>query len=133
MKKKPGTRIIFMEFNMTKLFQEIKLDLDFIKSHTLQPKWYKVLKVFILFGFLTGYSLFQGMTKTAIFLALFLFLSLLVHMLYRINTHKWTRTWLDFVVAQDNVEGKTNRIGKFYYSAVILNAVLALIISQLIR
>lgn len=113
-----------------KLFQEIKLDLDFIKSHTLQPKWYKVLKVVILLGFLAGYASLFGWTKTAVFLALFMFLSLLVHLLYRANTHKWTSTWLDFVVSDENGEIKAKSIGKFYYSTVSLNALLSLTISQ---
>lgn len=117
---------------MTKLIQEIKLDLDFIKSHTLQPKWYKVLKVLILFGFLAGYACFFGWTKTAVFLAFFMFLSLLVHLIYRINTHKWTRTWLDFVVAEENGEIKPKSIGKFYYSAVILNVIVSIFLSQTI-
>ena len=40
---------------MTKLIREINHDLSFIKSHTLQPRWYKVLKVLILLAFLVGY------------------------------------------------------------------------------
>ena len=40
---------------MKKLLKEIKDDLNFIKSHTLQPKWYKIFKVFMILGFLTGY------------------------------------------------------------------------------
>jgi len=115
---------------MSKFLQEIKLDLNFIKSHTLQPKWYKVLKVFILLGFIAGYTAFFGWYKTAVFLVLFMFLSLLVHMLYRINTRKWTRTWLDFVVAEENGEIKAKSIGKFYYSAIIINAILSIIGSQ---
>ena len=39
---------------MNKLIDEIKYDLNFIKSHTLQPKWFKILKLFILLGFLGG-------------------------------------------------------------------------------
>lgn len=35
---------------MSNLLDEIKLDLHFLKSHTLQPKWFKVLKVFYLTG-----------------------------------------------------------------------------------
>lgn len=32
---------------MSKLLAEIKHDLNFIKSHTLQPRWFKVLKIFV--------------------------------------------------------------------------------------
>ena len=30
---------------MTNLLDEIKVDLAFVRSHTLQPKWYKALKI----------------------------------------------------------------------------------------
>ena len=33
---------------MPKLIEAIISDLKFIRSHTLQPKWYKILKVFLL-------------------------------------------------------------------------------------
>jgi Ca2+-dependent lipid-binding protein len=117
---------------MSKLLEEIKLDVNFVKSHTLQPKWYKVLKVFILAGFLVGYGFLFGLIKTTIFFAIFIFLSFLMHMLYRIKTNKWKRSWLDFVVVEENSEIKAKSIGKFYYSAVVLNAILALVISQFI-
>jgi hypothetical protein len=115
---------------MGKLLDEIKLDADFVKSHALQPKWYKALKVFILVGFVAGYGFLSGWVKTGIFLAVFIFLSFLVHMFYRIGTRKWKRSWLDFVVVEEDNEIKARSIGKFYYSAVILNAILALVISQ---
>lgn len=113
---------------MAKLLKEIQEDVNFVKSHTIQPKWYKILKVFILIGFVAGYAYFFGWTKTIVFLAVFLFLSLLVHMLYRAKTDKWTRSWLDFVV----VEGKPKSIGLYYYGAVLINATLAVIISQVV-
>ena len=55
---------------MTKLLDEIKHDLNFIKSHTLQPKWYKILKVFMLLGFLVGYACLFGTLKTVVFFAM---------------------------------------------------------------
>ena len=111
---------------MGKLLQEIKDDVAFVKSQTLQPKWYKFLKVFILFGVVAGYSYFWGWAKTFIFLIVFLFLSLLVHLLYRANTNKWTRSWLDFEV----VEGKPKSIGMYYYLLVALSAIISIVISQ---
>ena len=33
---------------MAKLLREVLYDLRFIRSHALQPKWWKVLKVFVL-------------------------------------------------------------------------------------
>jgi len=118
---------------MRKLLEEIKLDVNFVKSHTLQPKWYKVLKVFIVAGFVMGYGFLFGLLKTAIFFAVFIFLSSIVHLIYRTKTNKWKRSWLDFVVVEEDNEIKARSIGKFYYSAVIINAILAILISQLIR
>ena len=117
---------------MTKLLDEFKLDLSFIKSHSLQPKWYKILKVFILVVFLAGYYYLFGILKTAIFLVIFIFLSFLVHLLYRTKTNKWKRSWLDFVVVEENNEIKAKSIGKFYYSSIVLNTILSLVISQML-
>lgn len=111
---------------MPGLMREIKDDVDFVKSHTLQPKWYKVLKVFILLGFLAGYYALFGLTKTLVFAAVFLLLSLLLHLLYRTKTHKMTQSWLDFVV----VDGKPSRIGPHYYVAIVINALIAGAVSQ---
>ncbi len=117
---------------MTKVINEIKDDLSFIKSHTLQPQWYKVFKVFIIMGFLAGYFYLFGILKTILFFVVFIFLSLIVHLVYRVNTNKWTRSWLDFVVAEENGEIKAERIGKFYYMAIVVNTLLSLFISQVL-
>ena len=117
---------------MTKLLDEFKYDLSFIKSHSLQPKWFKFLKVFILVGFLAGYYYLFGIINTVIFLAIFIFLSFLVHLLYRTKTNKWKRSWLDFAVVEENNEIKAKSIGKFYYSSIVLNTILSLVISQML-
>jgi hypothetical protein len=119
------------EKRMAKLLNEIKHDLSFIKSHTLQPQWYKLLKVFIVLGFMAGYSFMFGALKTLLFFIVFFSLALLVHFTYRIKTNRWTQSWLDFVVIEENGEIRADRIGIFYYLAIILNAGLSLIISQL--
>jgi maltodextrin utilization protein YvdJ len=119
------------EINMTKLLKEINDDLNFIKSHSLQPQWYKALKVFILVGFLVGYYYLFGFMKTVIFFVVFLFLSLLVHLTYRVKTNKWKRSWLDFVVVESNDGIKAKSIGKFYYSAIVLNTLFSVVISQM--
>ena len=115
---------------MTRLGDEIKYDVNFVKSHTLQPKWFKVAKVFILLGFLLGYNFLFGFVKTILFLAIFVFLMLLVHLTYRVKTNKWKQSWLDFVVVAEGAETKYRRIGKFYYSAIVVNAILSFAISQ---
>ena len=112
-----------------KLLKEIKDDLGFIKSHKLQPTWFKILKVFILLGFFAGYCYFFGIIKTLIFFAIFFSLSFLMHLLYRAKTKKWTQSWLDFVV-EENDEFHAKSIGIFYYSAIIIIAILALAVSQ---
>ncbi len=117
---------------MAKLIDEIKYDLDYLRSHTLQPQWFKVLKVFILLGVAYGYGYLFGLTATVLFFAAFFFLSLLVHFTYRAKTNRWTESWLDFVVVQEDGVQKTKPIGKFYYAAVIFNAMLAFIISQIL-
>jgi hypothetical protein len=117
---------------MKKLMDELKLDFNFVKSHSLQPKWYKILKVFILLGFLIGYYFLFGWKKTMLFLAAFIILSTLVHLIYRSKTNKWKQSWLDFIVVEENCEMKPKRIGKYYYSAIIINTILSLVISQLL-
>jgi hypothetical protein len=117
---------------MAKLLDELKYDLSFVKSHTLQPKWYKILKVFILVGFLVGYYFLSGLTKTAVFLVVFVLLSTLVHMIYRTQTNKWTQSWLDFIVIKEDGKRTNKRIGKYYYSAIVINAVISVIVSQLL-
>jgi hypothetical protein len=114
-----------------KLLEEIMVDLRFVKSHTLQPKWYKVLKIFILLGFLAAYWCWFGFFKTMVFLVVFFLLSFLLHMLYRVKTKKFTQNWLDFVVLAEDGEAKTKSIGKFYYPAIVFNAIIAVIISQM--
>ena len=119
-----------MKSILAKLFDEIRYDFNFVISHTLQPQWYKILKVFILVGFLAGYSFLFGPTKTLLFLASFLILCALIHLTYRSKTSKWTQTWLDFVVVQERNTIKMKRIGKFYYSAILISAIVSLIVSQ---
>ena len=118
---------------MAKLIDEIKYDLSYLKSHTLQPKWFKILKIFILLGFFVGYYLLFGLTATIIFFVAFIILMVVVHFAYLIKTNKYTTSWLDFVVVEEGNELKTKRIGKYYYSVVIVNAIISLIVSQGLR
>ena len=117
---------------MRNLLDGIKYDLNFLKSHTLQPKWFKILKVFILIGFPVGYYFLFGLTATILFLVTFISLMLVVHFTYRIKTNKFTTNWLDFIVIGDSEEQKTKRIGKYYYPAIILNAIISFIVSQVL-
>jgi hypothetical protein len=117
---------------MKKIIDEFKLDFNFVKSHSMQPKWYKFLKVFILLGFLLAYYFLFGWKKTVLFLAAFIILSALVHLVYRIKTNKWKQSWLDFIVVEENGEMKPKRIGKYYYLAIVINAIISIAISQVL-
>ena len=114
-----------------KLVDEVKYDVSYIKSHSLQPQWYKVLKVFILLGVLIGYYLLFGLLATGLFFAAFFLLSAVVHFVYRAKTNKMTQSWLDFVVEEKDGQ-RTEKIGKFYYAAIVINAILSCLISQLL-
>jgi hypothetical protein len=85
---------------MAKLLEEIKYDLGYLKLHTLQPQWFKVVKVIVLLGFLIGYIYLFGWITTVIFFAVFFALSTVVHLVYRSKTNRWTQSWLDFVVVE---------------------------------
>lgn len=115
---------------MNKVLDEIKYDLNFIRSHTLQPKWFKVLKVFLMLGLLGGYVFLFGWGKMVVFLGCFFLLSTILHYVYRAKTKRWSQSWLDFVVYEKDGEMKYKRIGAFYYAAILVNAILSFIFSQ---
>jgi hypothetical protein len=111
--------------------EAIKTDINFISRHTLQPKWWKIAKVFILAAVLVALYLILGAVKTAVWLAIVILLSLIVHFTYRIKTHTYTKSWIDFSVKE--VEGKLvyERIGLLYYSlvaAILLIATITVIL-----
>ena len=117
---------------MKKFLSEIKYDAEFIRGHTLQPQWYKILKVFLLLGLLGGYFALFGGWKTLIFCGVFFGLSTALHMTYRIKTRKYTQSWMDFVVTEEDGQLSYQPIGKFYYRAVIFFLCTAILISQLL-
>jgi hypothetical protein len=115
---------------MAKLAKEIKDDVSFIRTHTLQPAWYKFLKIFILLGVLGVYWWLWGFTRTLVFLLIFLLLSFILHMVYRAGTHKFQKSWLDFTVVEVDGKPRAKSIGSFYYAAITINAVIAALISH---
>ena len=117
---------------MKKLWSGIKYDAEFIRGHTLQPQWYKVLKVFLLLGALGGYYAWFGGGKTLIFCGVFFGLSFLLHMAYRTKTRKFTQSWMDFVVTEKDGQLDYQPIGKFYYTIVIINLILGILLSQVL-
>ena len=118
---------------MKQIFNEIKFDANFIKDHTLQPKWYKVLKVFLLLGALTGYYFVFGGKKLLIFCLVFFTCALAIHISYRAMTKRYTRSWLDFKVVEKEGELEYQRIGIFYYLMVASSLVLGIAVSLLLK
>jgi Ca2+-dependent lipid-binding protein len=117
---------------MKKTIDEIAYDVEYIKGHELQPQWFKIAKIFILLGAIGGYSYLFGWSRTIVFVLIFLLLSTVVHYTYRIKTERYTKSWLDFRVREENGKLITEKIGKYYYSAIILNAIVSIIISQIL-
>ncbi len=117
---------------LRKLVDGVLYDVDFLKGHTLQPAWYKVLKIFLIIGFLVVYGLLFGIWKTLLFAVAFILLTLCIHLMYRTKTERFTRSWLDFQVRRENGVLKYERIGRYYYTAVILSAIIAFGFSQLL-
>lgn len=117
---------------MRNWIEEILIDLDFVKRHTLQPAWFKIVKIFILLGFLSAYILSFDWQHGLVFILVFFSLSTFLHFIYRRKTKRWQQSWLDFEVYEENGERKYKRIGKFYYGAILINALLAILISQII-
>ena len=117
---------------MRKLGKEVLYDAKFIQGHQLQPGWYKIAKIFILLAVVTAYVLVFGWKKTAVFFVTFLFLMLLVHLVYRSKTKKYTQSWLDFVVVEEDGVRVPRRIGGTYYASILINALLAFAVSQLL-
>jgi uncharacterized membrane protein HdeD (DUF308 family) len=117
---------------MGKLIDEIVYDVKYIRDHNLQPQWYKYGKVLIILGFLLLYYLLFAWQRTIIFAGLFFALSAIVHLLYRIKTEKFTKSWLDFRVREENGKYITERIGEYYYLFIISNTIISIVISQLV-
>ena len=117
---------------MGNLIDEIKHDLSFLRTHTLQPRWWKILKIPVLLGSVAAYYLLFGVATTLVFYAVFLSLMFVVHLVYRSKTKKYTTSWVDFIVGEEGEELEPKGIGMVYYTAIAVNAVLSFIVSQLL-
>jgi hypothetical protein len=114
---------------MKRVFREIYYDAKFVKGHTLQPAWIKVVKVFILLGVIAGFILLFGWRRALVFTFVFLLLMMAVHLVYRINTRKFARNWLDFVIVEDKEKNVRQGIGLAYYASILINAAVAFLVS----
>jgi Ca2+-dependent lipid-binding protein len=117
---------------MKRFFTEISYDVNFLKGHKLQPAWFKVFKIFILLALLAGFILLFGWRRAAVFTVVFVLLMLVVHMIYRANTRKFTRNWMDFIVVEDAERSLKQGIGAVYYASIVLNAVIAFFLSGML-
>jgi hypothetical protein len=70
-----------------------------------------------------------GWRRAVVFMVLFMLLMLIVHMIYRVNTRKFTRNWMDFVIVEDAEKHLRQGIGAVYYASIILNAAIAFFVS----
>jgi ABC-type phosphate transport system permease subunit len=111
------------------LLNELVYDANFIKGHKLQPAWFKMVKVIILVAGLTGFALLFGWRRAAVFAAVFVLLMLIVHLIYRAGTRKFTRNWLDFIILEDKQKNRRPGIGAAYYTSILLNALIAFLLS----
>ena len=117
---------------MTKIYDEIRYDIEFLRSHTLQPKWYKVLKVFLVLSAVAIYFHYFGLRATIIFLAGFTTLSLIMHFTYRSKTKKYRQSWHDFFFFEESGILKYKRIGFQYYLLVLAIFLISITISQIV-
>jgi hypothetical protein len=117
---------------MRSLIRELIYDLRFVSGHRLQPGWYKALKVVILLAAVGAYLILFGPVRTAVFVGVFLLLCLALHFAYRAGTDRFTRTWLDFRVEERDGTMTPVSIGKVYYSAIAVFALVAVAVSQLV-
>jgi hypothetical protein len=113
--------------------EEIKYDIKFIKNHTLQPRWWKITKIFLLCGMIAGVYFIFGIVKAIIWLSTVIILSSIVHIIYRIKTNAFTRTWMDFKIKELNGKQVYGRIGLLYYSLVVVILTSATLIVLLMK
>jgi len=107
-------------------------DARFVRGHRLQPGWYKALKVVLLVAVVGVYLVLFGPARTAVLVAVFLALCLVLHVVYRAGTRRFTTTWLDFRVEERDGTMTPVSIGKVYYSAIAVFALIAFASSQLV-
>ncbi|MBN2352676.1 MAG: hypothetical protein JXD23_08930 [Spirochaetales bacterium] len=112
--------------------RDLKKDVQFIKGHTLQPAWFKVVKIVFLIGIVVASLFIFGVVRTAVWVLVFLSLALIVHFVYRAKTKVFTKSWLDFKVVEKNGKPEYKRIGAFYYSFVIASFAAAIVIALLV-
>ena len=115
------------------IIEEIKKDINFIKKHTLQPVWWKITKIFVPLGSLIIIFYIFGILKTIIWFSMVLVLGLMIHFIYRIKTHTYTKSWMDFKVIEKEGKLTYGRIGFLYYTLVVIIFLIATMIILFVR
>ncbi len=114
------------------ILKEAAFDANYIKNHKLQPKWWKYGKLVFLIALITTYGYIYSWQKAIVLVVTLVALAAILHMMYRINTKRFTRSWLDFRVREENGVLITEQIGRYYYTAVAIIIVISILVSQLI-
>ena len=112
------------------LKNEIRIDIDFLKRHDLQPKWWKFGKILLLAGIIAALVLIWGWRSALIWLATMLVCMGIVHFMYRGKTKKYTVGWADFRV---DPADKRRKFGTLYYPLVVVSFALATAVMLLTR
>jgi hypothetical protein len=103
-----------------KIGDKLKEDIEFLKGHTLQPKWWKTAKIFLLPACILSIYFTLGIVKAVIWIAIVIVLAIIVHFTYRIKTRFYTHSWMDFKTKEIDGIRTYGRIGFLYYSLVVL-------------
>jgi hypothetical protein len=112
------------------LKDEIKTDVEFLKKHDLQPKWWKIIKVFVLAGIVAALVVVFDWMAALLWFGTVLVCMGGVHFMYRIKTKKYTAAWADFRV---DPKDKKRKFGLLYYPLVAGSFALAFVVMMLVR
>ena len=112
------------------LKDEIKTDVEFLKKHDLQPKWWKLGKIFVLAGIVAALVVVFDWMSALVWFGTVLVCMGGVHFMYRIKTKKYTAAWADFRVDPGD---RRRRFGMLYYPLVAGSFTLAFVVMMLVR
>jgi hypothetical protein len=74
-----------------------------------------------------------GILKTIIWFSIVLILGAIIHFIYRIKTHTYTKSWMDFKVIEKEGKLTYGRISFFYYTLVVIIFLIATITILLVQ
>ncbi len=112
------------------LKDEIKTDVEFLKRHDLQPRWWKMIKVFVLAGIVAVMVIIFDWMAALVWFGVVLVCMGGVHFMYRIKTKKYTVAWADFRV---DLKDKKRKFGLLYYPLVAGSFALGIVVMMLVR